>query len=355
MLAGETVGGADQSAAPLVPVSRPAVRKLADHVDCTGRTQAVASADLRARVSGYIDKVHFKDGAEVKRGQLLFEIDPRPYRAELDRAEAALALGETRLKRAEADLKRATALFAAKAIGRDEFDRAAAGRAQAAAAVPLARAERDTALLRLTYTRVLAPFDGRIGRPLVDVGNVVKADDTVLATLVAPGPMYVYFDLDERTVLRFRRGKPRLTGLAVAVGLAGEKDFPRRGVVDSADNRVDPRTGTLRLRAVLPNEDGLLLPGLFARVRLTTGEPYQALLVPERAVLTEKGEKFVLVVNGKDVVERRRVEVGPLHGDWRVVKTGLKAKDWVVLRDQHKLRPGMTVKPQQEAVPGPAD
>jgi RND family efflux transporter MFP subunit len=357
VVAGGGTDAADQKSAPVVKVCRPAALQVTDHENFTGRTHAAASADLRARVSGYLDKVTFKDGAEVKQGELLFEIDPRPYRADLDRAEAALVLSSTRLKRAEIELKRATALLPRRAVSKEEFDKVVADRDEAAAAIRVAQAEREVARLRLAFTRVAAPFDGRIGRRLVDVGNLVKADDTHLATLVARDPMYVYFDIDERTALRLRRtarqGRPRAAELPVAVGLADEKGFPRRGTIDFADNRVSPTTGQLRLRAVLPNKDGLLMPGLFVRVRLALGESYRALLVPEGAVLADQGEKFVLVVNEKNVVERRRLEVGSRRANWRVVKKGLQAGDWVILGGQQALRPGMTVQPRPEVVPGP--
>jgi RND family efflux transporter MFP subunit len=358
--AGATGLAADPAVAPPeVRVSQPLVREVADYEDFTGRTEAALQVELRARVSGYLDKVLFKDGADVKKGDVLFEIDPRPYQAELEKAEARLALSEAQLKRAEVDFKRATALLARQAITREEFEKFAADRAMAELEVRAVKAACDVAKLNLAFTKVLAPIDGRISRRFLDAGNLVKADETALGTVVSLDPMYVYFDVDERTALRMRRaareGKAKeATGVQVAMGLADEKGFPHRGKVDFADTRVDPKTGTLRMRAVLPNPEGLLVPGLFVRVRLTTSEPYKALLVPERAieasVLPRQGSLFV--VNEKNVLESRRVKlVGRYDGMRVMIQRGLEEEDWVVLDRSEKLRPGMTVKPRKVAMP----
>jgi RND family efflux transporter MFP subunit len=270
---------------PEVPVRQPLVREVTDYQDFTGRTEAVSQVELRARVSGFLDRVLFKDGADVKKGELLCEIDPRPYMAELQKAETRRAVEEAKLKRAEAEFKRAKALLPRQGISREDFDKIADDRAVAEAEVHAAMAECEAAKLNVAFTKVTAPISGRISRRLIDPGNVVRADETPLATIVSLDPMYVYFDVDERTALRMwraaREGKAKAaTELPVAMGLADEKGFPHRGKVDFADNRVDPKTGTLRMRAVLPNADGLLVPGLFVRVRLTTSEPHKAL--PEK-------------------------------------------------------------------------
>ena len=360
VLAAAAACTAAEPPAPEVPVVRPVVREVTDYEDFAGRTEASAAVEVRARVTGYLDKVLFKDGDDVKKGDVLFEIDPRPYRAELEKAQAVVALAEARLKQADDAAKRAAALLASKAVSPEDLDKATADRAEAEAAVAVARASLQAAKLTLESSRVAAPFDGRVGRRLVDPGGLVKADDTVLAVIAARDPMCVVFDVDERTALRLRRavreGKPRAEGegsLTVAMGLADEEGFPHSGTVDFADNRVDPEKGTLRMRAAFANADGLLVPGLSARVRLTVGKPYKALLVPEEAVGLEEGMKFVLVVGEKDVVEQRKVDLGPRQDGWRAVKEGLREDDRVVVGGPKGLRPGTTVKPREAAVPVP--
>jgi len=343
---------------PQVPVARPAVREVTDYEVFTGRTEAVSRVDLRCRVSGYLLKAPFREGAEVKKGDLLFEIDPRPYRAEMDRADAARALAEARFKLADANHKRATALQNRGAMSAEEFAKIAAERTEAEAAVRAARAGCAVARLNMEFTRVVAPISGRIGRRLIDPGNVVKADDTHLAVLVSLEPMYVYFDVDERSYLRLRRSfRDGGNKVTVGIGLAEEHGFRRQGTVDFIDNLVDPATGSLRLRAVLANKDELLTPGMFVRIRLALGSPRKALLVPARAIMIEEGERFVLVVNDKNIVEARPVKLGQEYEGLRVVETGLKAEDRVVTGGLAKLGPGMTVQPRLEKLPEkqPAD
>ena len=361
ILAAAAACTAAEPPAPEVPVVRPVVREVTDAEVFTGRTEASAAVELRARVTGYLDKVLFKDGDDVKQGDVLFEIDPRPYRAEREKAQAVTALAEARLKQADDAGKRAAALLASKAISQEDLDKAVADRAEAEAALAVARAGLAAAKLALDFSKVAAPFDGRVGRRLVDPGGLVKADDTVLAVLSARDLMCVAFDVDERTALRQRRavreGKPGAKGeaeLPVAMGLADEEGFPHPGKVDFIDNRVDPDKGTLRMRAVFANADGLLVPGLSARVRLAIGGPYKALLVPAEAVGFKDGQWFVLVVGEKDVVEWRTVVEGPRQdGSW-TVKEGLRENDRVVVGGPKGLRPGTTVRPREASVPAPA-
>ena len=305
---------------------------------------------MQARVTGFLVKVAFQDGAEVKEGEVLFEIDPRLYRAELDREEAAVGVAEARLKVPESNHKRATALLAQNAISQEECDKAAAERDVAAAGVRLAKAQLAIAQLNLERTRVVAPVSGRIGRRLVDPGNLVKADETNLASLVTHDPMFVYFDVDERVLLRMQRsmreGKLKTEKLPAAVGLVDENGFPHRGVVDFMDNCVDPKTASLRLRAVLPNKEKLLTPGLFARVRLLLGDPHKVLLVPEQAVMVDQEVRFVYIVNEKNMIEKRPVVLGQTHDSLQAVKEGLKAEDRVIVGRLQRLRPGMVVRPQ---------
>jgi RND family efflux transporter MFP subunit len=339
---------------PEVPVARPALREVVDHEDFSGRTEATQAVELRARVSGYLLKAPFREGTEVKQGDVLFEIDPRPYRGELDRANATMALAEARLKLAEANHKRMAALLPRGAVAREDLDKAAAERAEAEAGVELARAGREVARLNFEFTQVRAPIAGLVGRRLVVPGNLVKADDTLLAALVTLEPMYVYFDIDERTLLRLRRSFPdglKVEKVPVGIGLGDDNGFPLRGALDFLDIRVDAQTGTLRARAVLPNKDKLLLPGMFVRARLAVSPPGKALLVPDQAVMTEEGARFVFVVNDKDVLEKRPVTLGQEDDGWRVVKAGLKAEDRVVVGSLGKLRPGMAVRTRLQQVP----
>ncbi len=336
-----------------VPVSRPVSREVTDHAVFTGRTAASQTIEIRARVSGYLTKVAFRDGAEVKEGDLLFEIDARPYKAELEKARAAVAVAQARLKRADADYRRARALTGPSGfVGPAELERAAGRRDLEEAILHAARASLEAAEVTLSFTRVTAPISGRAGRRLLDAGNFARADETPLATLVALGPLYVYFDLDERTLLRLEKGGLK-AGLPVAVGLAGEDGFPHAGRLDFLDNRVDAATGALRVRAALPNPGGRLRPGLFARVRVATSEPYRALLVPAEAVgtsgTTDRPQKIVYVVNEKDVVEIRPVTLGPREGEWVAVKGGLKATDRVVVGEFLKVAAGIAVKPRPAA------
>lgn len=321
---------------PRVEVTRPVSRTVTDNELFTGRLTAAQTVDIRPRVSGYLIRALFKEGADVKKGDLLFEIDPRPYQTELNRAKTTLDAAEARLKLAQAEYARNRALFTKAAVSREELDRSKSALDLARAQVAVAKATLDMARINFDFTRVMAPIDGRIGRRLLDPGNLVKADDTLLATIVSREPMYVYFDVDERTLLRLRRtardGKARAdTELPAWMSLADEKGYPHRGVVNFTDIRVDAATGTLRMRAVFANPTGFLLPGLFVRVRLPVGKPYKALLVPEGAVEPIKTRRFVYVVNEKDVVERRRVVLGGLDGGMRVVKEGLKPDDRVIV------------------------
>jgi membrane fusion protein, multidrug efflux system len=258
---------------------QPVVRQETNFETFTGRLSPVNSVELRARVSGYLDKVNFTDGSDVKKGDVLFEIDPRPYQAELDRANAALVLSEARLKRAETDLARAKALLGRGAVSQEEFDKVKADVDEAKAALMVAKATREVYALNLSWTKVTAPIDGRISRRLLDAGNLVKTDETTLARIITTDPINVTFDMDERTFLKLRTamadGKLKAKSLAdlpVAIGLANEKDFPHKAKIDFVDSQLDATTGAIHVRAVLPNTDGRLMPGLFARVRLTTSD-----------------------------------------------------------------------------------
>ena len=348
---------AADAAPPEVGVSRPAVRMVTDYEDFTGRLQAVASVEVRARVTGHLEKAHLKEGGEVKAGDLLFQIDPRPYQADLDLAEADLKLAEAELSLQERVLARARQMVA-KNVAKEELDQHVAAVHKARATVAARKAARERARLFLDWTRVTARITGRISRRFVDPGNLVNADTTLLTTIVSTDPMYAVFDLDERTALRLmqlaRDEKVKAFQEAqtpVSLGLAGEEGFPWRGILNFVDNQVDADTGTLRCRAVFANADSVLLPGAFVRIRLPVGAPKQALLVPEEAIGTDERQKFLYVLDDQNKVTYRRVRLGPAQDGLRVIAEGLKPGERVVVSGLPRLKPGMAVKPHEVALP----
>jgi RND family efflux transporter MFP subunit len=348
-----------------VSVSYPVERDVTNYADFTGRLEAVYSVEIRARVTGYLDRVYFKDGVEVNEGASLFEIDPRPYKVELDRAEASLAQQEAHLKRLDADYRRVANLFARANVSREEFDKYAGDRAESDASVGIARANRDLAKLNFEFTKVRAPIGGLLSRRLVDPGNMVQADTTPLTTIVSLDPMYLYFDVDERTVLKLRvlvrEGKlpSREEGAVVPIlaALGDEEGFPHKGVINFSDNKVNPRTGTLRVRGVIANpvdkgrNSRLLSPGLFARVRLPLSEPHRALLVTERAIDTDQGQKILYLVNAKNEVDSRPVRLGAIYDGLRAIEDGLKAGERVIVVGLQQVRPGALVEPKLVDMP----
>ena len=338
---------------PEVDVCLPVYREVTDFEDFTGQTESVRTIDIRARVTGYLKAVHFKHGADVKKGELLFEVEPTHYEAEHARAEGVLAQAEARLARLKLDYARAEQNKRTAVITQAEFDLVSGDMAEAEANVKSAKAALKIATVNLGYCTIRAPIDGRMSRPNVDPGNIVKTDDTLLSRIVAQDPMWVYFDLDERTMLRLRRlslsgehvsvGE---AGLPVFIGLADEDDFPHRGVLNFEDNRLDPSTGTLRVRGEFSNADRLLQPGLFVRVRLPIGKPSQALLVPEQAVGTDQGQKFVYVVDTDNKITYRRVKSGKLYDGLRVIANGVSPGERIVTKGVQRVQPGMEVEPK---------
>jgi RND family efflux transporter MFP subunit len=352
---------APAAAPPPVTVSYPVEREVTDHADFTARTAAVDSVELRARVSGYLDRANFKEGSLVKKGDVLFEIDPRTYEAALKNAEGNLAAVKARLERLNADLRRGQALVGT-ALAREEFDKRVGDRAEAAASLQAQRAAMERARLDLGFTKVTAPVGGRVSRSYVTVGNLVQAGDltggTLLTTIVSVDPMYAYFDVDERTVLRVRQlireGKastPYDARIPVWLGLANEDGHPHRGAINFVDNQVNPRTGTLRARGVFPNEGELLTPGLFARVRVPIGLPHKALLITDRALDTDQGQKVVYVVGKDNKVASRPVRLGALHDGLREVTDGLRPGERVIVNGLQQVRPGLTVQPNVVDMP----
>ena len=327
--------------------------EITDFEDFTGRTVARRTIDIRARVTGYLDKIYFKDGGEVAQGELLFEIDPRPYLAEVARTQAAVTQAEAHLSRLDHDMQRATKLIDSKQISREQYDLVAGDRAEAEAAVSVAKANLRTAKLNLDFTKVKAPLAGQISRTQLDPGNLVKSDDTILTTLVTLDPIFAYFEVDERTLLMMRRyveqGKIKTGSEAevpVLMGLADESGFPHKGTINFVDNRLDVATGTLQVRGVFENPTHILSPGLFVRVRLPIGDPYEAVLIDEQALGTDQGQKFVYVIDQQNNAQYRQVDIGKLQNGQRVVRKGLDEGERVVVSGLQRVRPGAPVSPK---------
>ena len=350
---------------PEVSVAPPLEREVTDYNEYTGRLAALEEVEVRARVRGYLVKVHFTEGAEVKQGDALFEIDPRPFQAELDAARGQVAQWEAKLTRAEADVARNERLLPKGAASQKDLDTAIAERGEARAAIQSARAAVERAALDLEFTKVTAPISGRVSRAFVTKGNLVNAgggEATLLTTIVAVDPIYVYFDIDERALLQYQQAARAQAGeseripnvreakIPVQLGLATEAGFPHEGVVDFADNQVDPQMGTIRVRGVLANTNRVFTPGLFARVRVPVGDKYHAVLVPDRAIGTDQGQKYLLAVNDKNVVEYRAVKLGRLHDGLRVIQEGLQPGELVIVSGIQRARPGLTVTPQRTEV-----
>jgi multidrug efflux system membrane fusion protein len=300
---------ADTAAKPAKPpdvvlFDRPIVRSVIDHEEFPGRTEAIRSVQVTSRVSGYLDQVYFQDGQHVEKGTVLFQIDPRPFQADVDRARAAYQQAEAHAKRLNNEFQRAKVLYdRGMSISREEYDRYASDSAEAAAAVGTAKANQDLAELNLEFTRVVSPISGRLGRKLIDPGNLVKADETPLISIVSQDPIYVYFDVHEQAMLKIRRlileGKVKAHSereVPIELSLSDETDFKHRAMVDFTDNRVDMSTGTLRFRAQLQNPKGMFTPGLFVRVKLPIGDAHSAVMVREEAVTSDQGRKTVSVV-----------------------------------------------------------
>ncbi|URL58499.1 efflux RND transporter periplasmic adaptor subunit [Luteibacter flocculans] len=336
--------------APEVTVAQVLLRPVSDASTFTGRIQAVDTIQIRPRVSGYIDSVHFREGAAVKKGDLLFTIDPRPYKAETDRLAANLAQARAEAKNAEANAARGAKLVEQHAVSREEADRLDTAAASAKAQVASVQAALDNARLNLSFTEVRAPVDGKVSNAQITAGNLVTPSDT-LTSVVTVDPMYVYFDVDEQTFLKLDRLR-RQNGRApeVEMGLADEDGYPHVGKIDFIDNQVRAGAGTIRLRAVFPNGDGAYTPGLFARVELRSGNSQPRALIDDKAVGTDLGNKFVYVLGKDKKVEYRRVSTGPLVGGLRVVDSGLSADDVVVVNGLQHVRPGVEVNAKRVAM-----
>jgi multidrug efflux system membrane fusion protein len=356
VLAGCGAKPADPPPPPAVTAAAVPEREVTDWDQFTGRLEAVDQVEIRPRVTGYIGRVAFAEGKEVRKGDVLFEIDPRPYQAELARAEAQLAEARTGAELAAREVARARRLVAVQAISREEYDSRVSAQAQGDASVQAAQAAVRTARLNLDWTRVRAPIAGRVSRAEVTAGNLVLAGPptaTLLTTVMSLDPVYVYFDADERTYLKYAglardgtRPSSRDARTPIYLGLIDEDgQFPHKGYVDFVDNTVNPETGTIRARAVFSNRDHAFTPGLFARLKLEGSGQYRATLVVDRAVGTDQDKKFVLVLKPDSTVDYRSVQLGRLVDGLRVVTSGLKQGDEVVINGLQRVRPGMKVTP----------
>ena len=347
---------------PKVKVVQAVAREITEWDEYTARLDAIDSVEVRPRVSGYLQSIHFQDGAIVHKGDLLFLIDPRPYEAALRRAEADVDLAESRLALARKNFARAADLLASHAISQEESDIRASNLRQAEASVGEAQAAVDAARLEVEFTRVSAPVAGRVGRKLVTEGNLINGgvgtQGTLLTTIVSLDPIYAYFEADEGALLKYsrlartgQRPSSRDYKNPVHVALADEEGFPHDGVMDFVDNQVDRGTGTIVGRALLPNPDLSLIPGLFARLRLPGSGQYRAILLPDEAIGSDQSQKFVYLVDGESKAQYRTVKIGPLVDGLRVVREGVTPEDWVVVAGLQRVRPGLNVDAQRETIP----
>jgi multidrug efflux system membrane fusion protein len=368
-----TVGGCrdqpSQVAPPqplAVPVSRPVQQDVTDYVDFTGQTDAVQATNIEARVTGYLVKMPFKEGSEVKKGDLLFKIDPRPYQAQLDQANSQVNLYQAQLDLAKITHDRFSDLFKSTpgAVSKQQLDQYKAQVEEAQAQVKAAQASLEVYRLNLEFTDVISPIDGRVSRYYLTLGNLVNQDQTLLTTVVSQDPMYAYFDTDEPTLLRARRaiseGKIKVAEAGenpVFMGLQDEEGFPHEGKINFVNNQVNPTTGSITMRGVFPNPKlpggvRLLSPGMFVRIRLPMGQRHPALLVIDRAIGSDQGLKYVYVVDAENKVQYRRVTTGPLQDNGlRVIEQGVKPDDRVVIGGLQQVRPRMEVRPDETPMP----
>ena len=325
-----------------VTVSLPVSATVTNCDEYPGRLEAVEMVEIRPRVAGHIMSIHFQDGVEVKAGDLLFVIDPKPYEADLDKAKAMTKQAQTQLELAQNDLTRVEKLRGTRAISEEDYDSRSKAVRMASDSVNAAQAGESNAVINLDYTQVKAPISGRIGRRMVTPGNFVQLQGNggaapVLATIVSMDPIYCYFDADEHSFLAYRKngnlgtGDPKANSLACELALGDDKGFVHIGSVDFYDNQVNPNTGTIRIRGVFPNADRSLVPGLFGTVRVPSGPPVTALMIPDVAIMSDQGHKFVVVVNGEKKVEVRPIVAGRAYGPLRAVLQGLTAQDQVIV------------------------
>jgi membrane fusion protein, multidrug efflux system len=356
---------APQQQATPVSVAQVVEREVTEWDEYTGRLEAVESVEIRARVAGVVEQVAFQEGKNVKKGDLLFVIDPRPFEAEVAKARAELERVRSQQQLARSDLARSEKLLSTQAISQEEYDSRVAGQRSTTAGLRAAQAALEVAQINLGYTRVTSPIDGRVGRAEVTLGNLVSsgagAQASLLTTVVSVGEMYAYFDASEQAYLRYvdlaRKGERpsgRENRNPMRMGLANEEGFPHEGYIDFVDNRVNPSTGTIRGRAVFQNSDNSLTPGLFVRLQLLGSGKYNATLIHDRAIGTDQDRKFVLVVAPDNKLEYRQVTLGPMVDGLRVVRNGLKSGERIVVNGLQRVRPGAVVQPNVVPMDSPS-
>jgi RND family efflux transporter MFP subunit len=355
---GSAAGGLPPPLPPKVTVAAPLVRTVRDADEYTGRIEARETVDVRARVSGYLEDIYFNDGDYVKAGDPLFLIDPRTYKAALDQAEAKIRLYNAKYLYAKSVRLRNEKLVANNSVTREEYEQSVASENEALAERNSAEADAESARLNLEFTKINAEIAGRIDRRYVTKGNLVQSGPgaTLLTSIISVDPMYVYFNPDELAFLRYterrvakegaREAQPvRTRHIETTIILADGTAYPEKGTVDYASNTVDPSTGTIQVRAVFPNAQQVLTPGLFVRLKVTPEESYEAVLVPERAIGTDQSDKFVYVIDDKNIAQRHNVELGTKQGRLRVIKKGVQPADRVVISGGLLVRPGVAVEP----------
>ncbi len=334
-----------------VQVAHPVRQDVIDWDEFVGRIEPTEIVELKAQVSGYLDKIHYTPGQKVKKGDLLFQIDPRPFQAELNLAQAEQERARAKLEYAQNDLKRVSRLLKAKVISEEEYDNRNTSYQEALAALHSAEARVQTARLNLEFTRIESPIDGRIGREQVTIGNVITdgMDATLLATIVSTDPIYFYADVDEPTVLRYKRQGIRqsdITSIQAELKLSDEANYSHQGHLDYISTTADRNTGTMTVRGVFPNPDELLSAGFFARMRVSTGRATSQILIPERALAFDQARYFVWVIDDQNIPKYRAVEIGSAVGTLRVIRQGLDITDTVIVDGLQKVRPGIPVKPE---------
>ena len=351
--------------APVVPVSQPVQRSVTDYVDFTGRTDAVNAVTIVPRVTGYLVKMPFKEGSLVKKDDLLFEVDPRPYKAQLDQADGQVKLYQAQWELAKATLARDEAIAKTPgAVSAQQLDQDRAGVAEALASIQAAKASLEVYKLNLSFCSVTSPIDGQVARYFYTLGNLVNQDSTQLTTVVSLDPMYAYFDMDEPTLVRIRQAvadgkiQPYEKGeVPVYLALQGEQGYPHKGTMNFVNNQVNPATGSISVRALFPNpvlKDTvrLLSPGMFVRIHLPMGQPHLRLLVTDRAIGSDQGLKYVYVIDAQNKANYRRVTTGPLESDGlRVIRDGLQPGEWVAVGALQQIRPNMPVQTEKMAMP----